>query len=202
MHDGSDPIVEVTSASHRKESDSAPAHIKTASPSIHYGDDEKQELQEQISAPRLQRRLKARHLQMIAIGMFMLHSLSFPRPVVPIVPSLPTCSFREILYPLLLPPRRESTLCPQLLSLPITAMSIVPTLTLSFPTMPYPSLLPHSPLLFNPCSSSCSLTMANTKQEERSEQVSSLVAVEPSRSQGQQAHSSRTSSSERSSTVS
>lgn len=72
MHDGSDPIVEVTSASHPKESDSAPAQIKTASPSINYGDDEKQELQEQISAPRLQRRLKARHLQMIAIGMFIL----------------------------------------------------------------------------------------------------------------------------------
>lgn len=72
MHDGHEPIGEVTSASHPKEIDSASAHVKTSGRSIHSGDDEKNELQEQISAPRLQRRLKARHLQMIAIGMLML----------------------------------------------------------------------------------------------------------------------------------
>jgi amino acid permease len=72
MHDGPESIAEVTSASHRKEVDSASGHIKMSSRSIHSGDDEKNELQEQVSAPKLQRRLKARHLQMIAIGMFML----------------------------------------------------------------------------------------------------------------------------------
>ncbi|OBT63123.1 hypothetical protein VE03_07469 [Pseudogymnoascus sp. 23342-1-I1] len=68
MHDGPEPIAEVTSASHHKEIDSASAHIKMSSRSVHSGDDEKNELQEQVSAPKLQRRLKARHLQMIAIG--------------------------------------------------------------------------------------------------------------------------------------
>jgi amino acid permease len=67
MHDGLESIGEVTSASHHK----ATTDIKT-SPSIRSGDDEKHELQEQVSAPKLQRRLKARHLQMIAIGMFMI----------------------------------------------------------------------------------------------------------------------------------
>lgn len=72
MHDGPEPVAEVTSTSHPKEFDSVSAHIKTSNPSFHSGDDEKQDLQEQVAAPKLQRRLKARHLQMIAIGMFML----------------------------------------------------------------------------------------------------------------------------------
>jgi amino acid permease len=72
MRDGPESIAEVTSASHPKEVDSASGHIKMSSRSIHSGDDEKNELQEQVSAPKLQRRLKARHLQMIAIGMFMI----------------------------------------------------------------------------------------------------------------------------------
>lgn len=72
MHDGHESIAEVTSTSHPKETDGASADIKTSRQSIHYGDDEKQEFPEQVAAPRLQRRLKARHLQMIAIGMFML----------------------------------------------------------------------------------------------------------------------------------
>jgi len=81
MHDGQEPIAEVTSASNPEKVDTVSTDIKTSGKSIHSGDDEKQEFQEQVAAPRLQRRLKARHLQMIAIGMFMLscfHTRSFP----------------------------------------------------------------------------------------------------------------------------